>query len=69
MDIIRKFEDRLEEIEEYFKLLDAIEQDIQSGVPSIGAQKYIISVPQQKFYILLFIFNCIILSNPLLRLA
>jgi hypothetical protein len=47
-DFVLAFEDRLQEIEVYLELLDALEQQIQDGPPRIGETGPIITVQQQR---------------------
>ena len=47
-DFVQVFEDRLREIETYIDLLDALEKEVQSGVPRMGATGPIITVQQQR---------------------
>jgi MAE_28990/MAE_18760-like HEPN len=47
-DLSQGFEDRLQEIEAYLDLLDAVEKQVQSGIPKIGGNGSTITVRQQK---------------------
>jgi len=46
MDLTQPFEDRLQEIESYLELLEALERQVQEGPPKIGGS--LISTQQQK---------------------
>lgn len=47
-DFVIAFEDRLKEIETYLDLLDALEKEVQQGLPQFGEKGAIITVQQQK---------------------
>src|SRR4051812_30680386 len=47
-DFVQTFEDRLQEIETYLDLLDALEKQVQQGLPRIGQTGPTITVQQQR---------------------
>jgi hypothetical protein len=47
-DFVHAFEERVQEIETYLELLDALEKQVQGGPPRIGDAGPIITVEQQK---------------------
>ncbi|MGK7954454.1 MAG: MAE_28990/MAE_18760 family HEPN-like nuclease [Crocosphaera sp.] len=47
-DFSRAFEERLKEIEAYLDLLDALQKQVQSGLPQLGDNGITITVQQQK---------------------
>lgn len=47
-DLVQVFEERLQEIESYLALLDALEKQVQEGPPRIGESGPTITVQQQK---------------------
>lgn len=48
IDFVQAFEDRLQEIETYLDLLDALEKQVQEGPPRIGETGPTITVQQQR---------------------
>ena len=47
-DFVQAFEERLQEIETYLDLLEALEKQVQRGLPKIGQAGPIITVQQQR---------------------
>src|SRR5262245_26216716 len=48
IDLVQAFEERLEEIDTYLDLLDALQRQVQQGPPRIGEDGTTITVTQQR---------------------